>query len=251
MRTSDSLPGTSDAFPSETRADAVTCFETIEHVDNPRQVVEEVVRILKPGGLFLVSTPNKSEYTDQREYRNEFHTHEFYPSEFEHLLGECFEERIMLGHRLVAGSLMWTLDDKSAHEPRSRASNILVAPAFDEEGISSPQSMTEPMYLIAACRMAGPPDEEVPWPAISVLVDPRELLLEAFRGSLNPPRSKPWRTRLASQDAELERARRQLAEYEDRLAESQVELVTPRGAYVRIAEQDVELAHARGQNPRA
>ena len=36
--------------------DLVTCFQTIEHVYEPRRVVEEIARILKPGGAaFLVA----------------------------------------------------------------------------------------------------------------------------------------------------------------------------------------------------
>jgi SAM-dependent methyltransferase len=39
--------------------DAVTCIETVEHWHHsPRPVFEEVFRVLKPGGLFLLSGPN-------------------------------------------------------------------------------------------------------------------------------------------------------------------------------------------------
>lgn len=38
--------------------DCVTCFETLEHLENPFHVVREVHRILKPGGIFIGSIPN-------------------------------------------------------------------------------------------------------------------------------------------------------------------------------------------------
>ena len=36
----------------------VTCIETIEHLENFRAVVREIYRVLKPGGLAVISTPN-------------------------------------------------------------------------------------------------------------------------------------------------------------------------------------------------
>lgn len=40
-------------------ADVVCCLETIEHVENPRALMRELVRLAKPGGLLLVTTPNQ------------------------------------------------------------------------------------------------------------------------------------------------------------------------------------------------
>lgn len=38
--------------------DAVTCLAVIEHVLDPRRLVDEVARVLKPGGVLLLDTPN-------------------------------------------------------------------------------------------------------------------------------------------------------------------------------------------------
>jgi len=35
-----------------------TCIETIEHLENFRAMVREIYRVLKPGGLGVISTPN-------------------------------------------------------------------------------------------------------------------------------------------------------------------------------------------------
>lgn len=40
-------------------ADVVCAVETIEHVENPRAFVRELVRLTKPGGLAIVTTPNQ------------------------------------------------------------------------------------------------------------------------------------------------------------------------------------------------
>jgi len=36
--------------------DAVTCLEALEFVSEPRQVIQEMVRVLRPGGLFLATS---------------------------------------------------------------------------------------------------------------------------------------------------------------------------------------------------
>jgi 2-polyprenyl-3-methyl-5-hydroxy-6-metoxy-1,4-benzoquinol methylase len=40
-------------------ADVVACVETIEHVENPRALARELVRLAKPGGWVIVTTPNQ------------------------------------------------------------------------------------------------------------------------------------------------------------------------------------------------
>ncbi|NES99914.1 MAG: methyltransferase domain-containing protein [Sphaerospermopsis sp. SIO1G2] len=40
-------------------ADVVCAVETIEHLENPRAFVREMVRLAKPGGLVIVTTPNQ------------------------------------------------------------------------------------------------------------------------------------------------------------------------------------------------
>lgn len=39
--------------------DAVSCFEIIEHLQEPHQLMKEITRVLKPNGKLLVSTPNQ------------------------------------------------------------------------------------------------------------------------------------------------------------------------------------------------
>lgn len=38
--------------------DVVTSFETIEHLENPHHFIREIRRIIRPGGVFVLSTPN-------------------------------------------------------------------------------------------------------------------------------------------------------------------------------------------------
>lgn len=45
-------------FP-EAFADAVVAAEIIEHLENPRALMRELVRVAKPGGTVIVTTPNQ------------------------------------------------------------------------------------------------------------------------------------------------------------------------------------------------
>jgi 2-polyprenyl-3-methyl-5-hydroxy-6-metoxy-1,4-benzoquinol methylase len=44
-------------FPNGT-FDVITCFDVLEHLLEPRQVMEKVAKWLKPGGVFFVQVPN-------------------------------------------------------------------------------------------------------------------------------------------------------------------------------------------------
>ena len=194
-------------------ADAVVCFEAIEHVPDPRRVIEETVRILRPGGLFFVSTPNKALYTDEREYTNEFHVHEFYLPEFERLLKEFFPDHVLVGQRVIAGSLVWPLGEGGGSVARAEhgSTGVFVAPGFDDAPGSCEASMIEPLYVVACCRVAGGTPNSLPLPPVSVLVDPEEGLLETYR---------QWATDSAR---ELEVAQTQASRSEAELAHAREE----------------------------
>jgi ubiquinone/menaquinone biosynthesis C-methylase UbiE len=72
--------------------DLVTAFEVIEHLASWRELLSEARRVLAPGGLFLLSTPNRLYYADSRRLDgpNPYHVHEFEFEEFEAALREFF-----------------------------------------------------------------------------------------------------------------------------------------------------------------
>ena len=45
-------------FPDDF-CDVLTSFETIEHVEDEHQQLQEIQRVLKPGGYYILSTPNQ------------------------------------------------------------------------------------------------------------------------------------------------------------------------------------------------
>jgi SAM-dependent methyltransferase len=56
-----SLPFTGDSF------DLVLLLDTIEHVQRPRQVASEAMRVLRPGGVCVVTTPARVRYLFRRD----------------------------------------------------------------------------------------------------------------------------------------------------------------------------------------
>lgn len=62
--------------------DLVVCFEVIEHLADPFPVLDELVRVLAPGGLLLVSSPNRGVYQEG----NPHHLHEFKAEELREAL---------------------------------------------------------------------------------------------------------------------------------------------------------------------
>lgn len=76
--------------------DVVTCFEMIEHVDEPTQIesVRNFARLLAPGGKLVISTPNPEVTAQYGE--NPFHLREMSEEEFFALLTPFFKHILML-----------------------------------------------------------------------------------------------------------------------------------------------------------
>lgn len=53
--------------------EAVTSIEVIEHLENPRQMVRDIFRCLKPGGRMFVSTPNNESWRSLLSYVSRGH----------------------------------------------------------------------------------------------------------------------------------------------------------------------------------
>lgn len=85
--------------------DLVTAFEVIEHLSDWNGMLQEARRVLRPPGLFLVSTPNKLSYAESRAKigPNPFHVHEFEFDEFRGALERHFSfTRIFVQNRAEA-----------------------------------------------------------------------------------------------------------------------------------------------------
>lgn len=71
--------------------DLITSFETIEHLSSPGRFLADCARVLRPDGVLIISTPNRSVYGELSKDSNPYHTSELDESEFCALLREHFE----------------------------------------------------------------------------------------------------------------------------------------------------------------
>jgi SAM-dependent methyltransferase len=79
--------------------DVVVNFQVIEHLWDQPQFVAECLRVLRPSGVLLMSTPNRITFTPGRDTPvNPFHTRELNADEMTELLtGAGFALEAMLG----------------------------------------------------------------------------------------------------------------------------------------------------------
>ena len=73
--------------------DLVLSFETLEHLKDPRRFLREVRRVLRPGGWFICSTPNKHFLGNGHRCVNPYHVSEMSLEEFQVAFQEVFDLR--------------------------------------------------------------------------------------------------------------------------------------------------------------
>lgn len=122
--------------------DVVISYETIEHLDEEMQFIflKEIKRVLRPGGILIISTPDKKNYTDRYLQINKFHLHEFYRDEFNDFLKLYFTNTLFFeqGYQIasiISNSIsekenemrIFNLQKESAEKNISRKYMIVIA----------------------------------------------------------------------------------------------------------------------------
>jgi len=128
---------------SDASFDFAISFETIEHIEKQKEFISELMRVLRPDGILMLSSPNKRLYSDAHDYHNEFHVRELYRNELEELLHVTFPHIFWLGQKLLFHSAIW---------PENQAcvtTEYLINDDRQVTVVSHPS--VEPMYYIAVC----------------------------------------------------------------------------------------------------
>tara|TARA_B100001057_G_scaffold248965_2_gene249207 strand:+ start:38972 stop:39745 length:774 start_codon:yes stop_codon:yes gene_type:complete len=88
---SSSFPPVSDI--KDNSFDTILSFQVIEHIKNDKLFMKEIYRILKPGGIALLSTPN----INMTLTRNPWHIREYTSNQLKKLASINFKEIMMKG----------------------------------------------------------------------------------------------------------------------------------------------------------
>ena len=236
------LQGDVLALPlDEASVDAVVSFETLEHVTNHSGFLNEVKRVLRPSGLFIVSTPDRAVYSAPGTDPNPHHLLELSEPEFRALLLENFANVHILPQRAVLGSLL-----AAEESPRWRS--------YERRGpdiIEATKGLARAQYLIAVASDAVLPDTPS-----SVYLD-RRRVHDVIEQSLRLPAMEAqlrhlinerdsYRAEAARLDGELRTSQQQLDEsngqrrtLEEQLGESNWQR--------RTLEREEQLGESKGQ----
>lgn len=142
--------GTCASIPlPDSSVDVVVSFETLEHHDQHVKMLQEIKRVVVPGGLCIISTPDRIIYSEQANYKNPFHVKELSTAEFDEIIGSFFEKYEIFGQNYSTGSLVLPLDKNRRIEFQHLTQSTLGAPPTF--------CAWKPKYLVAIAS-----DSEIP-----------------------------------------------------------------------------------------
>ncbi len=100
------LLGSTSAIPlPDSSIDLYVSFETIEHHDEHLQMMMEAKRVLKPNGILILSSPEKTIY-QKRDPSNPFHIKEITLEELETLISTNFKYHESFAQRVFFGTMI-------------------------------------------------------------------------------------------------------------------------------------------------
>ena len=185
--------------------DLITSFETLEHLAEHEALLEGFVRLLAPGGVLMISTPDKHNYSERTGYRNPHHVRELQREEFERLLAAYFPARRMFAQKLLFQSVLWPQDRE--------ARGVVADTALEGMTELAPGLRYPPLYYLAVCAAS---ERDLPaWldGTVALFGDARESVYSHYNEEVGKHIAAG--TRLAEAEAriaELTRERDALAE---------------------------------------
>lgn len=167
------MDGTKLGFKNST-FDVVCSFETIEHIENYKGFLSEIQRVLKPEGLFIVSTPSKEIFS---RYSNRpldpFHVKEFSTAEFSNTLRQYFVDIVLYGQKFSLVSNIYSLFPggfrlavfverklldrfrRKSLEPKANTGKLMLGKRYKDKIIPlKRRQLIKPGYFIAICKMS-------------------------------------------------------------------------------------------------
>jgi SAM-dependent methyltransferase len=200
------LPFADDTF------DLVVCFEVIEHIDERERALDELARVLAPGGVLAISSPNRLQYPPG----NPHHVHEYEPEELRDALASRFRQVAL--HRQQAWTASAIVDDEELaadrlEHPLALSSAKVSGRRGGEETYTVALAANVPLPSMRAHAVLTGALELQRW---LELYDEQRAVLERQHALLSGERAR---------DASALAAHRRLRQAEHELAESQLRVV--------------------------
>ncbi len=167
------LRGDACAIPLATASvDLVTSFETIEHFYDHETFLTEIKRVLRPGGMLILSTPDRDITSPASTPPNPYHVHELTRDELRTLIARhfrhmaAFAQRPMLGTALLADGPM----------PGGPAARSVLPLTFEQRGpdrVEASSGLARATYLVVVAT-----DSDLPELADSLFI--RDGLIDPY-----------------------------------------------------------------------
>jgi ubiquinone/menaquinone biosynthesis C-methylase UbiE len=138
--------------------DMITCFETIEHVQDQKRALEELHRVLSPEGLLIISSPNRKMTSPLKSIceppDNPFHVVEYTMEEFFQLLEEYFEILAVFGQRGIGKLFFLPFFERMM----KRILPMMFYAGFGNSELEKVSSKKEYRYVTAICKKSNRDD---------------------------------------------------------------------------------------------
>jgi ubiquinone/menaquinone biosynthesis C-methylase UbiE len=215
-----------DRLPlADASVDVAVSFETLEHIAEQAAFLDELARVLAPGGVLVLSCPNKHEYSDERAHVNEFHVKELYRGELAALVAERFPESDWYGQRPTFYSLI---------APEAPAQALGQVVEVDEaDPVNARPALSRPLYFLVAASRERSALEAVPR-AVSILADRGDWVYRDYENTYR---------KLRQAEIGIEGLRVQLEDGHRLLQQREAEIVA-RG--LQLSEKNREIVRRRG-----
>lgn len=119
------IVGNGHALPfPDASFDIILCLDTIEHVPSPHLLGREIMRILKPGGLCMITTPPRLRFLARRDPHFGIPALLAFPERFQRFIATTLLRRTDREHYDVE-HIFWTVDEITALFPGDKKVDVL------------------------------------------------------------------------------------------------------------------------------
>lgn len=154
--------------------DLIVSYETVEHLLEQEQMLDEFRRLLAPGGVLLMSSPDRERY-NQGVAANPHHVRELSQDEFLALLSPRFPAIRLYGQQLAFSSLLWRLD---GHD----TGTVEIKRLDTESGQLGEGPADAAMYYVAVCARSV---EHLPaMPGLSLFADEQASVYSHYNAEI-------------------------------------------------------------------